>query len=184
MRRVSRSCGAVAEPIVKICLPSVFAEPAGASALSASAVKSGMSSVPVSRIGAPMGCAARLAAAIPEAQSLSSTRLTAAGPGTPPADGNAARATPAASATGSRPATRVVFLVANAGKPRSWRGRRLLLADDDARRRCRLLLVVAQRVDQEVGADADAAEHHQDPHDHREASSPVGDHEREHTGGV
>ena len=65
------------------------------------------------------GCAARLAAAIPEAQSLSSTRLTATGPFTPPLEGKTASATPAASATGSGPATRVVFLVAKTGKPRS-----------------------------------------------------------------
>ena len=119
IRCASRSPGAVADPIVKICLPSVFAEPVGPSARSASAVTSGTSSVPVSRIGARMGCAARLAAAIPEAQSLSSTRLTATGPFTPPLEGKTASATPAASATGSGPATRVVFLVAKTGKPRS-----------------------------------------------------------------
>ena len=62
----------------------------------------------------------RLAAAIPDCQSLESTSETASGPGTPPVEGNAASATPAAVAVGSAPATRVVFLVANSGKPRSW----------------------------------------------------------------
>src|SRR4051794_37657421 len=73
-----------------------------------------------SRMGALTGCAVRLAAAIPDCQSLESTRETASGPGMPPVDGKAASATPAAFATGSAPATRVVFLVANSGKPRSW----------------------------------------------------------------
>jgi hypothetical protein len=72
-----------------------------------------------SRIGALTGCAVRLAAAIPDCQSLESTSEIASGPGTPPVEGKAASATPAALATGSAPATRVVFLVANSGKPRS-----------------------------------------------------------------
>ena len=54
--------------------------------------------------------------------------------------------------------------------------RRLLLVDDDARRRSRLLVVATQRVDHEVGADADPAERHQDPCRQGEASSPVDGH--------
>ena len=48
-----------------------------------------------------------------------SARTTAAGRLVGPVDGNTACATPAASAVGSAPPTRVVFFVANVGKPRS-----------------------------------------------------------------
>src|SRR4051812_19452283 len=72
-----------------------------------------------SRIGALTGGEVRLAAAIPDCQSPESTSETASGPATPPVDGKTASATPAALATGSAPATRVVFLVANSGNPRS-----------------------------------------------------------------
>ena len=95
------------------------AEPGGLSASRALAVRSGVASELVIRIGAPTGGAIRLAAAIPEGQSSPLTSVTAAGPLTPPVEGKTASATPAASATGSLPATRVVFLVAKAGKPRS-----------------------------------------------------------------
>jgi hypothetical protein len=57
--------------------------------------------------------------AIPAAQSSAWTRVTAFGPLPLPVAGNAASATPAAVAIGSALATRVVLLVANAGKPRS-----------------------------------------------------------------
>src|SRR3954449_9685188 len=57
-------------------------------------------------------------AATPMRQSRASTSATAPGRVFTDGPGNTARATPAASATGSAPPTRVVFFVANAGKPR------------------------------------------------------------------
>src|SRR5215213_1064184 len=72
------------------------------------------------RMGEPTGGAIRLAAAIPDRQSLDSTSETASGPATPPVEGKTARATAAASAEGSAPDTLVAFFVANSGKPRSW----------------------------------------------------------------
>src|SRR3954454_13521785 len=57
-------------------------------------------------------------AATPMRQSRASTSATAPGRVFTDGPGNTARATPAASATGSAPPTRVVFFVAKAGKPR------------------------------------------------------------------
>ena len=95
------------------------AEPSGPSCSSAVAVSSGISPPSVSRTGAPTGAAVSDAAAIPPAQSPASTSETASGPATPPAEGKTASAAAAASAIGSAPETRVVFLVANAGNPSS-----------------------------------------------------------------
>ena len=132
------------------------------------------------------GGATRLAAAIPEAQSSPFTSVTAAGPLTPPVEGNTASATPAASAIGSMPATRVVFLVAKAGNPRSstvcgccsWTTTRGAGARGD------LIAVPAQGVDEEVGADSEPAKRHQGHPGDRQVSSPVHPHGREHTCGT
>src|SRR5215211_3758267 len=118
-RSTSTPDGAVAPPIRNTWAPWLAADPPGPRASSASVVRPGMSSVPEIRIGALTGGAVRLAAAIPSRHSSESTSDTASGPDTPPVEGNTASATPAASATGSAPATRVVFLVANSGNPRS-----------------------------------------------------------------
>ena len=89
----------------------------GASAFSASAVAAGIAVGPDSSSGARIGGAISTAEAIAACQSPVDASATAVGwvPGA--ADGNTARATPAASAAGSAPGTRVVFLVARAGKP-------------------------------------------------------------------
>ena len=94
------------------------AEPVGASMLSACAVAAGSEPLPDSRIGARIGGAISTEAAIAASQSSVGASVTAAGwvPGAE--DGYTASATPAASAIGSAPATRVVFLVASAGIPR------------------------------------------------------------------
>ena len=101
-------------------------------------MRSGTSPPSVISTGAPTGAATSEPAAIPAGQSAASTRVTASGPAAPPAEGKTASATAAASAIGSAPAIRVVFLVANAGKPRSVGllvGRRHLADHDLGRRR-------------------------------------------------
>jgi hypothetical protein len=82
-------------------------------------VIAGTSPDSVTSIGAPTGSATSDEAASPDCQSPTSTKVTAPGPATPPVEGNTASATAAASEIGSGPAMRVVFFVANAGKPRS-----------------------------------------------------------------
>src|ERR1700733_3982083 len=99
------------------CAPPAAPDPVGASADRASLVAAGSAVAPESSTGAPMGGAISTDAAIAACQSPVGASVTTFGwvPGT--TDGNTARATPAASATGSLPGTRVVFLVASAGKP-------------------------------------------------------------------
>src|SRR3954464_7581810 len=69
-------------------------------------------------MGARIVVPASTDAATPMRQSRASTSATAPGRVFTDGPGNTARATPAASATGSAPPTRVVFFVAKAGKPR------------------------------------------------------------------
>ncbi len=66
------------------------------------------------------GVAIRTEAASAASQSSVGAIATAGGWVPVPEDGYTASATPAASAVGSPPATRVVFLVATAGKPSFW----------------------------------------------------------------
>jgi hypothetical protein len=70
-------------------------------------------------MAARTGVEASTAPAMPARQSLASMSATALGRVSTLVAGNTARATPAALAVGSAPPMRVVFFVANAGKPRS-----------------------------------------------------------------
>src|SRR4051794_22264297 len=99
------------------CAPPASLEPVGWSASSAALVASGILSPSANSTGARIGRAASTDAAIPVRQSRTSARITAWGRDSALRAGYVASATPAASATGSPPATRVVFLVANTGKP-------------------------------------------------------------------
>src|SRR5690348_9522714 len=94
--------------------------PAGASALSVSLVADGSEVDPDSRIGARIGDDISTDEAIAACQSSVGASVTAVGwvPGA--AEGYTASATPAASAIGSAPGTRVVFLVAIVGNPSCW----------------------------------------------------------------
>src|SRR4051812_42945989 len=98
-------------------LPAAF-EPSGPSASSASALAGGRSGPFESRIGARNGGAASTAAATAPRQSRASASTTAPGRLLFDEAGYTARDTAAASAIGSAPPTRVVFLVAKPGKPR------------------------------------------------------------------
>src|SRR4051794_40485987 len=116
---VARSpVGRATSPTRMTCAPPTVFDPVGFRAVSASLLAAGRSVPFESRIGARTVVPARTAAATPTRQSRPSARTTA--PGRVDADvaGKTARAAPAASATGSAPPTRVVFFVANAGKPR------------------------------------------------------------------
>src|ERR1700761_9237520 len=97
--------------------PPAGPDPVGASAVRASLVAAGSVVGPESRTGAWMGEAISTEAAIAACQSPVGASVTAVGWVPDTTDGNTARATPAASATGSAPGTRVVFLVAVKGKP-------------------------------------------------------------------
>src|SRR5215218_2118920 len=112
--------GAGALPTRTTCAPPSSEAPVGASASSASALAAGRSLPSDSSNGARSGSLISTAAASPACQMRWSASTTARGrvAGTPslPA-GYTARATAAASAIGSAPPTRVVFFVANAGKP-------------------------------------------------------------------
>src|SRR5436190_19169817 len=92
--------------------PSTAPEPVGASVLSASDVAEGREWCPDSSTGALIGEDIRTAEAIAACQSSSGAIVTAPGWVPEAAEGYTASATPAASAAGSAPATRVVFLVA------------------------------------------------------------------------
>ena len=112
-----RPLGAGTEPTRITWAPFAAPDPVGASVDTTSAVAAGSDPAPDRSTGARIGGAIRTEAAIEAAQSSLGAMVTAAGwvPGA--ADGYTASATPAASATGSAPATRVVFLVASTGKP-------------------------------------------------------------------
>ena len=94
--------------------------PVGPSALSAFLVASGSESAPDNRVGARSGRDISTDAATPACQSPESTRATARGRALGSSGVKTAWATAAASAVGSAPPTRVVFLVANCGNPSSW----------------------------------------------------------------
>ena len=82
--REPRRGGRVADP--EACAPSVSPDPGGASATQrVRRDESGTSSAPLSSSGARIGAAIRLDGGDPDGQSASATRLTAAGPFTPPA---------------------------------------------------------------------------------------------------
>src|SRR6476469_2417558 len=99
------------------CAPPASGEPVGCSASSAALVASGSVSPSANSTGARIGLPASTDAASPVRQSRTSARITALGRDSIVREGYVASATPAASATGSPPATRVVFLVANTGNP-------------------------------------------------------------------
>src|SRR5579884_281044 len=98
------------------CTPPAPTAPVGASRDRAWAVALGNLAAPESSTGARIGEAIITAEASAACQSSVGAIVTAAGWVPEPMEGNTASATPAASATGSAPATRVVFLVASAGK--------------------------------------------------------------------
>src|SRR3954449_19401 len=91
--------------------------PFGLSRSSVSDVTEGSESPSVSRIGALSGSPTSAPAATAPCQSSLSTSTTAGGRVSSDDDGKIALATPAASATGSLPLTRVVLRVAVIGKP-------------------------------------------------------------------
>src|SRR5947209_5016536 len=95
------------------------ASPLGCTRPSAVCVTAGSEPPLVSRMAAWIGAAASADAAIPPCQSPESTSATAGGRVCGLVAGKTALATPAASAVGSLPATRVVFFVAVVGNP-SW----------------------------------------------------------------
>ncbi len=107
-------------PTRMICAPSAGPEPVGASRLSASAVAGGRAELPESRIGARMGGAISTEEAIAACQLSLGAMVTAVGWVPATLEGNTASATPAALATESAPETRVVFFVADTGKPIPW----------------------------------------------------------------
>ena len=94
--------------------------PVGARAVSASLVADGSEVAPDSRIGARIGEDISTDEAIAACQSSVGASVTAVGWVPLAAEGYTAIATPAASATGSAPGTRVVFLVAVVGNPSCW----------------------------------------------------------------
>src|ERR1700742_4532810 len=96
--------------------PPAGPDPVGASAVRASLVAAGSAVGPEGRTGAWMGEPISTKPAIAACQSPVGASVTAVGWVPDTTDGNTARATPAASATGSAPGTRVVFLVAVKGK--------------------------------------------------------------------
>ena len=114
---VSSPSGAFTSPIRMICAPPASAAPLGRSLSSASAVASGTESVSENSTGARTGAEPSTDAAIDARQSSWSTSTTALGRVSDEREGNTAWATAAASATGSAPPTRVVFLVAKTGNP-------------------------------------------------------------------
>src|SRR5919198_1888611 len=93
--------------------------PVGSSAPSAAELAAGRFGPSDRRIGARMGALMNTAAATPARQSPESTRVTAGGRVVAEVPEYTAWATPAASAVGSAPPTRVVFLVAKPGNPSS-----------------------------------------------------------------
>src|SRR6185437_6013223 len=99
------------------CAPPACLDPVGCSASSAAEVAAGSLLPWANRIGASIGRPTSTAAAIPVCQALTSARITAAGRVSGVRAGYVASAAPAASAIGSAPAIRVVFLVATTGKP-------------------------------------------------------------------
>src|SRR5919204_2373802 len=102
-----------------ICAFCASGEPDGLKRLSASLDTAGSLPPPLSRTGTPSGCAISTDAAMAPCQLALSTIATACGLLSGEVEGNTALAAPATSATGSAPATRVVFRVAVTGKPSS-----------------------------------------------------------------
>jgi hypothetical protein len=94
-------------------------EPSGRSAASAAELEAGRLRPSENRSGARIGALISTEPARAPRQSRESTIATALGRVTFEPAEYTARATPAASAVGSPPPTRVVFFVAKAGNPRS-----------------------------------------------------------------
>ena len=120
MSVVRRPGGRATSPTRTTCAPPAALAPSGCRAASASRLAGGSSGPLESRMAARIGVEARTAPAMPACQSRASMSATAPGRFSGVVAGNTARATPAALAIGSAPPMRVVFLVAKAGKPRSW----------------------------------------------------------------
>ena len=97
------------------CAPPTAPEPVGASRRSAPVVADGNEELPESRIGALTGPDIRTEDAIAACQLSVGAITTEGGCVLDPAEGYTASATAAASAVGSAPATRVVFLVTSHG---------------------------------------------------------------------
>src|SRR5436853_2222954 len=112
--------GAGTEPTRITWAPPSWRAPVGSRAPSAFLVASGSEPDPVSSVGARSGRDISTDAATPDCQSPESTSATARGRALDSSGVNTAWATAAASAVGSAPPTRVVFLVANCGKPSCW----------------------------------------------------------------
>src|SRR5919201_443808 len=104
-------------PISITCAPPTAPEPVGASRLRALDVAEGSEELPERRIGAFRGPDIRTDEAIAACQSSVGAITAAAGWVPDAAEGYTASATAAASAIGSAPATRVVFLVTTPGYP-------------------------------------------------------------------
>src|SRR3954469_878007 len=113
-----RPAGRATSPTRITCAPPTAFAPVGASAPRASSLAVGRSGPFEYRMGARIVVPASTDAATPMRQSRTSTSATAPGRVFTDRPGKTARAPPAASAIGSAPPTRVVFFVANAGKPR------------------------------------------------------------------
>src|SRR5947208_16414140 len=103
-----------------ICAFCASGEPVGLKRLSAWGDTDGSLLPSLSRIGIPRGCAISTDAAIAPVQSRLSTIATARGRLSGEVAGNTALTAPATSATGSAPATRVVFRVAEVGHREIW----------------------------------------------------------------
>src|SRR3954469_2479487 len=99
------------------CAPLASCAPFGLSRSSVSEVTAATPPPSLSRIGARSGAATRAAPDTAPCQSSLSTSTTAGGRVSSELDGKIALATPAASAAGSLPLTRVVLRVAMIGKP-------------------------------------------------------------------
>src|SRR3954465_8170306 len=102
-----------------ICALPASGEPAGFSRASVSFDTVARLPPLLSSVGMPSGLAMSRPAAIAPCQFCVSTIATACGRLLGPVDGNTALTAPAASAAESPPATRVVFLEADTGKPSS-----------------------------------------------------------------
>ena len=110
---------AALSPTRMICALPASAEPDGFRRASVSLETAGSLPASLSSVGTPSGLAISTEAAIAACQSRPSTIATACGRFVGEVEGNTALTAPATSAAASAPATRVVFLVAETGKPSS-----------------------------------------------------------------
>src|SRR4051795_11743780 len=104
-------------PMRMTCASRAKSAPTGLRRSIASEVAAGSLSPSLARSGAPSGCAFSTEPATAPCQSFLSTSTTACGRSLGVVAGNTAAATPARSATGSPPPTRIVLRVATAGEP-------------------------------------------------------------------